>query len=115
MIRQSKKLYILLFILVILSACATTGTVPMTAKQQATVWMDTYNAIYDDTISVMKNPLSTSAQKDLAQKKKSILIQVWPLLKVYVSVVEGGGVPLASDTATITDLINQLTQLAGDK
>lgn len=104
----------LLVIMAVLVSCATLGqTKPMTAKQQATVWMSVYNSTYDDILSVMKNPASTTAQKDLAQKKKAVLVQAWPLMKIYVAVVESGGVPTLAQTTAITDLINQLAILAG--
>lgn len=94
-------------------SCATTGTQPLTAKQQATVWMSVYNQTYDDTMATMQNPASTGAQKVMALKKKDILVKVWPLLRAYVSLVDSGGTPSATDTAAITDLINQLATLAG--
>jgi hypothetical protein len=112
---QKKKILAILVVLFFIGACASltgTGTQTMTPKRQATIWLNIYNAQYDDTMSVMTNPNSTAAQKELGLKKKAILTKVWPLLKVYVAVVEGGGIPGDSDTAAITDLINQLTTLA---
>ncbi len=108
---MGKKVIVLLAAaLFIIAACATmTG---MTPKQQAVAWMSIYNAQYDDTMSIMTNPNSTQAQKEMGLKKKAILTQVWPLLKVYVAVIDGGGTPSASETAALTDLINQLTRLA---
>jgi hypothetical protein len=111
--RQVKQLGVLLFILMFVAGCATTGTTTLTPKQQATIFMEVYNASYDNAMTVMKNPASTPEQKEMALKKKDILTKVWPLLKVYVSTVEGGGTPSATDTATIISLIDQLTALTG--
>ena len=97
-----------------LTACASLqGAKPMTAKQQASIWIGIYNAQYDDTMSILTNPAAPAAQKDIAWKKKQILSKVWPLLKVYVSVVDNSGVPTSQDTAQLVELINQLTILAG--
>lgn len=102
---------LLCFMVAIVFACATPQK-PMTDKQQATVWMDYYNSVYDDTLRVMTNPASAQSQKNVALHKREILIQVWPLLKVYVSTVDSGGIPSSKDTAAIMDLINQLTAIA---
>jgi hypothetical protein len=112
--RRTGIMLLVLMMAMVLMACPKNGTTtqPLTAKQQATIWMDVYNATYDDTMAVMKNPASTPAQKDMAQKKKAILTQVWPLLKVYISVVDNGGTPSVESVAAITGYMNQLTALA---
>jgi hypothetical protein len=104
--------------LIIISACAmfqTTSTKPLTAKQQATIWMVVYNSIYDDTMAMAKNPAATPGQKDLVAKKKAILAQVWPPLKLYSSIAESGGMPSAQDAQLISDLINQLAALTAGR
>lgn len=111
--KVSLAIILLAFVLV---ACATTpAPQSMTPKQQATVFLQTYNAVYDDTMSMATNPNATQAQKDMVVKKKAILTQVWPLLKAYTSIVDGGGTPTPESTAQLTNLINQLTTLAGGK
>jgi hypothetical protein len=93
-------------------ATLTVGDKPLTPKQQATIIMNTYNAEYDDTMSMATNPNSTPAQKEIVAQKKMILTQIWPLLKVYVSIVDGGGTPTENQTQALLDLINQLTVLS---
>jgi hypothetical protein len=86
---------------------------PLTAKQQAAVWMQIYNQIYDDTMTMAKNPKSTPVQKELVAKKKLILSKIWPLLRTYIAITDAGGTPPAEQSAAITDLITELTSLAG--
>jgi len=98
-------------IFMIVSCAAITGTKELTPKQQATVWMSTYNSVYDSAMATMTNPNSTQVQKDLALKKKAILTQIYNPLKLYVAIVEGGGVPATEDAKVINDLIDQLSAL----
>jgi len=114
--KRFNQISILLLVMAVCSCTwlnSVTGTKPLNAKQQATVWVQVYNSTYDSTMATMTNPLSTPAQKDMAQKKKAILAKAWPILKIYVSVVEIGGIPTAQDTAALTDLFDQLVVLAG--
>lgn len=92
--------------------CATTSTQVSSPKQTALYFLDQYNSAYDDTLTMANNPSITASQKELVIKKKAILKQMWPLLKTYTSVVNGGGIPSPKDEATIYGLINQLTNLA---
>lgn len=112
--RHKFLILILILSLSLLSACAMFQTAEsLTAKQQAAVWMTIYNQTYDDTLAMAKNPNSTPAQKEMVAKKKAILMKVWPLLKSYIAITDSGGTPTNSQGAAITDLINQLTQVAG--
>ena len=106
--------YLMAVLLVIgLMACATTpASKPLTAKQQAAVWMTVYNSQYDDTMAMAKNPSSTPAQKEMVAKKKAILTKVWPLIKAYVAITDTGSTPTNAQGVAITDLINELTALA---
>jgi hypothetical protein len=104
---------LLLFMSFILSGCATTAQTTMTPKQQATVWMEIYNAQYDDTMRIMYNPNATDAQKEIGRKKKEILKVVWPLLKDYIFIVDSKGTPSMALELEILEQINQLTMLAG--
>ena len=118
--RRFNKIQIHIVMLVLalsfLSACTLfTQTKPLTAAQQASIWMIVYNATYDDTMAMAINPSATPAQKEMVAKKKAILTPLWPALKIYVAVVESGGTPSAESTAYIVDLINQLAALAGGK
>jgi hypothetical protein len=110
MYRRQFQIFVLLLLIIGMIGCATNGK--LTPKQNATVWMQVYNSTYDDTMLTMQNPLATPEQKNIAQQKKAILTQIWPLLKVYVATVEGGATPSAEMEATLSGLINQLTALA---
>jgi len=103
--------------LAVVVGCATTGitTKPLAAKQQASIWMIVYNSTYDDTMAMAKNPKATQAQKDMAAKKKVILTQVFPLLKIYAGIADTGGTPSVADAQAINDLINQLAASTGGK
>ena len=107
--RKFVLLIAVIFLMGLLANCATTSGTTMTPKQQAAVWFNVYDAQYDDTMQMATT--GTPAQKDTAAKKKAILVQLWPLLKIYAAVVDGGGTPSTTDVATITALINQLTAL----
>lgn len=114
--KRFNQVSILLLVMAVCSCTlfsSVTGTKPLNAKQQATVWMQVYSSTYDSTMATMMNPASTPAQKEMAQKKRAILTKAWPILKIYISVVEIGGVPAAKDTAALTDLFNQLVVLVG--
>ncbi|HSW64881.1 MAG TPA: hypothetical protein VLH56_16455 [Dissulfurispiraceae bacterium] len=106
-----KKSAIILVFVVFLLGCATAGQ-QLTPKQQATIYMQTYNAVYDDTMRTMQNPAATPAQKQIALQKRALLTEIWPVLKIYVATVEGGAIPSAELEATLTALINQLATFA---
>ena len=80
-------------------------------KQQATIWMETYNQQYDDTMAVMTNPGSTDIQKEIGRKKKLILTQVWPSLQIYADIVDKGLTPTPELTNNILQLMTQLNDL----
>lgn len=109
MLKTMTKNRIFFLILFLVAGCAANI---ITMKQQATQWMDIYNMQYEDTMAIMKNPYATESQKEIGRKKKEILTELWPMLKVYVSIVENGGTPSSEDTQKISDLINRLTSLA---
>ena len=96
--------------LLVMYGCATTQ--PLTAKQRATVILGVYNAEYNDTMAIMSSPTSTPAQRAMGAKKKVILTQIWPLLKIYTSIVDGGGTPDQQTEDQLMKLINQLTTMA---
>jgi len=105
-----RNIALLAVLLLLFVGCA--GMQTMTTKQQAAVWLEIYNAQYDDVYSVMTNPNSTPAQKSMALKKKEILIQLWPLLRMYVATIDGGVMPTSAQVVSITELINELTAFA---
>ena len=110
--KRNNTIVLFLALALVMSACATTGQ-KLNQKQQVTIWNDMYNAQYDDTMFLMTNPSSTESQKNIGRQKKAILIQVWPMLKIYADVVDKGGVPDEKTVNDITSLMNQLAALAG--
>lgn len=103
---------VVIMIITVLSLMGCPKPTTLTDKQRATVMLNIYNAEYEDTMAVMSSPTSTPAQKAVGAKKKAILTQIWPLLKIYVAVVDGGGTPEPDTIKQLTDLINQLTTIA---
>jgi thiamine biosynthesis lipoprotein ApbE len=110
--RNRINIAMLLVLAFVFAGCSTTGK-PMTHKQQGIIWMSTYNSVYDDTLATMKSSTATAEQKALALKKKDVLTKAWPLLTAYMEIVDKGGTPTDERVAAITELINQLTALAG--
>ena len=87
--RNREVIVILLALMFVVTACATTGQ-PMNQKQQVTIWNDMYSAQFDDTMYLMTSPTSTESQKALGRQKKAILMHVKPLLVIYSDLVDKG-------------------------
>lgn len=118
-----KRLYkpiVLFSILVFLSVCMACAT--MSPKKQLTMSYGIYNSQYTsymtDTGYVLNDsgeweklntPELTDDQKDILREKKKILTQMYPLLKVYDSMVVGT-VPFSDKTEQ--ELLNLIDQLA---
>jgi len=96
---------ILLGVLLLVSCAAA----KLETKQQATIWLNVYNAEYDDTMAIMTNPASTPAQREIGAKKKAVLAKIWPLLRAYVAVVDTNGTPDDQTVQRLTELINELS------
>lgn len=98
-------------LLLFLIGCASMGVKPWaerTPPEKSLSFMQFYNSQYSDTMNLATNTASTQAQKDLAKKKKAILTQLWPLVKLYDSYAQGGIlIPPEMETQILT-LINQL-------
>jgi len=109
--RRRLQCVVLMFLALVLVSGCVNGKV-MSQKQQATIWMDTYNAQYDDCLAVLINPASTETQLAIAKQKKVVLTQVWPMLKIYADIVDKGGTPTEQLIGDISKLMNQLTGLA---
>jgi hypothetical protein len=86
--RTNLVLFALLAVLVMISACATTGQQTLTAKQQGIIWGSTYISEYDSVKDVLSSSTSTVAQRELALKKKDILTKAWPLIKDFNAPVD---------------------------
>jgi len=77
--------FVLLMMAVIVAGCA--GQKPMTDKQQGVMWMGVFITEYDSVKTVLESPFSTPAQRELALKKKAVLIKAYPLIKDFTSPV----------------------------
>jgi hypothetical protein len=105
------KVFSVMMLMVFLVGCASLNIGGMTPKQQYAIAANTYNAQYDDTMNVMKSATSTPAQKQVAQQKKMILTQMWPILILVGNTLNAGGTPTASDLTTLNNFVNQLTTI----
>lgn len=99
----------------------------MTPKKQLTMMYGTYNSQYaqymtDTGYTMNENgewkktffPAYTEDEKKILRKKKTILEQMYPLVKVYDSMVVGL-TPYSSETEQeLLNLIDQLVALGGD-
>ena len=106
--KSFKSLCVLLAMMFLIMSCASMQTQQLTTKQQSAIWFNVYNSVYDDTMAMSVNPAITPIQKEIVAKKKAILTQLWPLLKLYAGVVDSGGAPSVETTNQITNLINLL-------
>ena len=120
--RTNLVLFALLAVLVLVSACATTGQT-ITAKQQGIIWGSTYINEYDSVKDVLSSSSSTVAQRELAVKKKDILSKAWPLIKDFNAPVDPknptgdivGYSISAEKISELTRLIDKLATLTGGK
>ena len=55
---------------------------------------------------------STPSQITVAQKKKAILTQMWPVLLLVGNTLNAGGTPKDVDIQTLNSFVDQLTALA---
>jgi uncharacterized lipoprotein YajG len=116
--RKTLQILLLLVLAVFLAGCATVGITAkpwsqMTPKEKSVQFIQTYNTQYENTMFMASNPNITDAQRVIVRQKKAILAKAWPLLKLYDAVAAGGGVPSASDEASILNLIDQLATMGG--
>lgn len=117
--RVNLMLFVLLAMVVVVSGCA--GQKAMTDKQQGAVWGGIYVSEYDNVKTVLGNPAATSSQKELAMKKKEILVRAYPLIKDFMSPVDKTnpsgpivGYSMSADKMSmLMSLIDELTALIG--
>ena len=84
-----------------------------TPQEKALTILDAYNAQYKNTMAMALNPNLTEAQKEVVRVKKATLTELWPLVDIYVTTVEAGGVPSPENEAAILRLIDRLVMLGG--
>lgn len=94
-------------------SCATLGIqskpwAERTPQEKALAILESYNSVYKDTMSMALMPNLTEAQKQMVRSKKAMLKEVYPLIQIYVGIIESGGIPSAADEQAILDLLNRL-------
>jgi hypothetical protein len=98
--------------MVVLSSCAANLSTQAQLKSDSIIVMDSYGAAYEDVKTTLNNHLSTPSQREIALKKRAILIKIWVILEPYVDIVNNGGVIDAKNIQAINKLLNELTMLA---
>ena len=83
----------------------------MTPKEKAVWMMDLYNGQFNDYKIQAAKPDLTEEQKVILRKKKEILTEVYPLIKLYVGYADSGVLPPADTEAVIMRLTNELLSL----
>ena len=106
---------LLTFALLLMALASFSGCANLTpqaqVKSESLVVMETYGAAYEDVKATLNNPASTPAQREMALKKRAILVQVWAILDPYVDIVNQGGAINANDLAAINKLLDQFATL----
>lgn len=109
---QKLKFSILLLIVPFLFSCSTFGLKPMsewTPKQKADYFMRTYNSSAKQVDAVLKDPVSSTAAKDVAKKDKAILTQVYPLIQAFDEYyVQGKPITSIPSEKQIMDLFDRV-------
>jgi hypothetical protein len=117
--RKAQISAILILVSIVLVACVSCATLGLkswsayTPKEKALAILDAYNGQYNDTFSMASNPSITPAQKEVVRQKKATLTKVYPLIQVYVGIIESGKVPSQSQEQAILNLLNQLGSKVG--
>jgi len=82
------------------------------AERNAAAWLHIWNAQFEDHKYMSGLPDLTNQQKVILNRKADLLGKSKPMLDSYVRVVKGGGVPSAMDEQQLTQLMNELSQMA---
>ena len=80
----------------------------MTPKELSTWANGIYNAQYDNYEILAARTDLTEDYKVMLRKKKEILTELWPYLKLYTGYVDSGAVPTAELEAKIIGLVDRL-------
>lgn len=118
--RSAGMFLILMFFIVVI------GCSQITPKKQLTMMYGTYNSQYTqymtDTGYTLNekgewiktfSPVYTEDQKKILRQKKKILVQMYPLVKVYDSMVVGTVPYSATTEQELMNLIDELVKLGG--
>lgn len=107
-----KKLCIFLFVVVfLLSGCTLQNLkspTDMSAKELSTWAMGIYNAQYDNYEMLAGQITLTEEHKVILRKKKTIMVELWPYLKLYTTYVDSGAIPTAEIESKVISLIDRL-------
>lgn len=98
-------------ILNLIIGCASMGVKPiseMSPKERGLFFLQVYNDQYEDYLAVVESPNLTAEQKQILKKKKEILTAVYPMIKLYLSYIESGGVPDQETEKQIIEFIDEL-------
>lgn len=82
------------------------------AERNSAKWLHIWNAQFNDHKYMAELPNLTDQQKTMLNKKADLLGRSKPLLDSYVRIVKGGGIPSTADEVTLTNLMNELSQMA---
>lgn len=108
-----------LIIISLLTSCAGVGLngndplskfIKMEPKQKATVAMDLYNKVYDDTMKVLVSEESTIEAKKLAIQKAKILGKYATAINYYNLAISAGVTPDLEDEEKLIAFVNELIQ-----
>jgi len=111
-------LLILLALTAFILSCTQLGTKPFqewSPQEKAILFMDTYNVQYNDYQAAADRQNLSPVQKDMLRTKRSVLIEVYPLIQSYASVVRDGGAPSIETEQAILALLNRLEIMALDR
>ncbi len=108
---RKSTLLILMLMVFFLMSCSVLGLkkTPLTPEQDLLMRMESfYLSQTNDYNSMVKQTNLTPAQKEVLQKKRKILIESQPLLKMYGNAVYGGTPVDKAMEQKLLDLLNQL-------
>lgn len=117
MLRKNNVFIVFFFLLMFLSGCVTLNVnkpksiSEMTPKERGAWFLGIYNSQDRDYRNMVARPDLTNEQKDVLRKKKKIMKEVYPMIKIYNAYIDSGAVPTKEIEDEIVQLINDLTGL----
>lgn len=93
---------------------ASKGWSNMTPQERSIMFLHAYNSQYRDYLEMADMTDLTEVQKTIMRAKKSVLKEVYPLIGVYIEVVEAGGVVSQDLENQILKLLNSIGSRLGD-
>jgi len=124
--KQDYKLQGLLLLIFTFFMMGAIGCQTITPKKQLTMMYGTYNSQYsqymtatgymlddDGTWLKVDDPVLSEDQKQILREKKKILTKMYPLVKVFDSMVMGSVPYSATTEQELLNLIDQLAKLGG--